>query len=351
MILKGLLEQAFADAPPDSWPTYDGMELDRSEFLTSSQVATCLRQSYFEKHADQFPHEGFRGNGYTERGHAIEAWLVSKLLLLTGRGFKFYFIGEMQRSFYDPILGLSGTPDGVIEFPNGQRVLLEFKSFDPRSNTNNFPRRKHVLQTQQNMFLVNQCLGWDISEAIIFYINASDVFDCYEFPIAYDEKEVELCKQRALLLWEADGPEDLEPEGILTGDCEYCPAFRHCSAFVGTKKMLEAAGTGSGNFLLPPVGELEIAEAELRLIEQFLSMRSDHLAAEKEFEKIKTSTKELVRRLGGGFIIDGEALTYKEEPGRITLDKAALIKAGIDVAKFEKVGRPYGVLTVGKPKR
>jgi len=350
MILKGLLEQAFIDKPADKWPTFDGMLLDRAEFLTSSQVASCLRQSFFEKNGKQFPHQGFRGNGFTERGKALESWLVEQLLPLTSRGFKFWFIGKQQRSFYDADIGLSGTPDGILELPDGTKILLEFKTYDPRSNTNNFPRRKHVLQTQQNMYLVNKCMDWKIKQAILWYINASDVFESYEFDLEYDEEAIALCKQRAEILWEAQGPEDLDPEGILNGDCEYCPAFRHCSAYVGTKKlMMEAAGSGSGNFLLPPVEALEITKDELRLINDYLEARTISLANEKTFETMKHKTKEVIKRLGGGFIMDGVALTYKEEPGKVTIDKAQMIVDGIDIEHYSKVGRPYGVLNVGKP--
>jgi hypothetical protein len=350
MIFKELLKQALDSAPADTWPTYDGMVLDRSDFLTSSQVASCLRQSFFEKNAAQFPHEGFTGNGYTERGHAIEAWLVGKLQYLQTAGYRFFFTGEHQRSFYDPEIGLSGTPDGVMQFPNGKRILLEFKSFDPRSNTTYFPKRKHIWQTVQNMYLINKCLKWDIKEAILLYINASDVFDTHEFVVEYDEKIIAECMARAGMLWEATSPEQLDPEGILTGDCEYCAAFRHCSAYIGTKKLVEAAKGSAGNFLLPLVGEVIPSEDEIKLVERFLVLRDEDLTLAKVYEEVKDAVKVVVRRLGGALIIGDQMLTYSEEPGKKGIDQEAMKKDGIDVALYTKLGRPYGVLKVVKPK-
>lgn len=83
-MLKELYEQSHAMAPRDSWPTYDGFELDRSEFLTSSEVSKCLRWSFFSKYPEKYPLPVGKGgnNGFAERGHAIEARFVQKIRLL-----------------------------------------------------------------------------------------------------------------------------------------------------------------------------------------------------------------------------------------------------------------------------
>ena len=58
-MLKTLLLEANKAAPKQSWPTYDGKELPREEYLTASEVGSCLMKSYF----DQKNQAAFFSNG------------------------------------------------------------------------------------------------------------------------------------------------------------------------------------------------------------------------------------------------------------------------------------------------
>jgi hypothetical protein len=41
-----------------SWPTYDGQELNRNDYLSSSEVLQCIRKSWASKHGVEMD-EGF----------------------------------------------------------------------------------------------------------------------------------------------------------------------------------------------------------------------------------------------------------------------------------------------------
>ena len=351
-MLKELYEQARSLAPKDTWPTFDGKELDRTEFLTSSEVSRCLRWTFFSKYPDQYPLPVGKGgsNGYADRGHAVEAKLVKYLRLLEKIGYRFDYMGEDQRSFYDADLGLSGTPDGIMYTPAGEIYLLEFKSIDPRFNKANLPKKGHPHQTVQNMALVQKCLGINFTGGILFYVDASDVWKVTEFAIEYRPELIELSSQRADLLWDAEEPDDLEAEGLYNGDCDLCPFTHHCSQSVNMTTMLQKAGEAAVPFLesLEPT-ELEIGE--LHEIQHFLEAREAEKMYGKEKEDVADYVKHVVIQIYNGLVKlpNGTLLVGNELPGRETLQKDLLVAAGIDLEPFTKRGKPYTMLTVKEP--
>lgn len=346
MLVKSIIADSVKNATPDKWPTFDGGELDRNEFLTSSEVAGCLRKAFFAKYADEYPHQTFTGNGFTERGHNVEAWIVSKMV---GTGNRLLYVGRDQRSFYDADIGLSGTPDGILITPSGEMILLEFKSYDPRSNVKKFPKKQHIYQCNQNMYLVNKCLNYKIKKAIILYVNASDYLDQYEFAIDYDEGIVAECIERAELLWSAKKPDDVEAEGMINGDCDYCKATGHCSDCVGVSKMLEVAKSGKGNFLIPPMGDF-LGENSVAVVDAFLVEYLADKEKKASLEDLKQEVKILLKDQGTAFDTGTHIISMAEMEGRVTLDKKALAADGIDIAKYEKVGAPYYQMAVKEKK-
>lgn len=338
---------AIAHAEPQKWPTFDGMVLDRDDFLTSSETSSCLRMAFFKKNAQQYsPKVGnaLGTNGYAERGHAIEAWLVETLKPLKKMGYQFSFMGNEQRSFYDADLGVSGTPDGLMRTPDGSLYLLEIKSIDPRTNKNNLPKKSHVWQVQQNMFLVQHCLKIKLDGAILFYIDASNVFDVKEYPIAYDETLVEQVLDRASLLWGADKPDDLEPDGIYGGECDRCAFTHHCSQTVQMQNTLAKLQEKPSPFLS---GETESLNDEERMqVEQWL----DAYDGLKQYGEQKSDVDGELRRLvvhHNGYVeVGGRGIMSRTQAGRETIDRKALEADGIDVDKYMKQGAPFVVLTV-----
>lgn len=336
---------ALANAEPQRWPTYDGLELDRTEFLTSSETANCLRMAFFKKHPEQYPPKVGNGtNGFADRGHAIEAWLVAVLKPLEKLGYIFTFMGKDQRSFYDADLGISGTPDGLMRTPDGRLYMLEIKSIDPRFNKNNLPKTPHIWQTQQNMFLVQHCLNVKLDGAILFYIDASNVHDVKEFPMVYDEEMVQRSFDRADQLWAAEKPEDLEPDGIYTGDCEYCPATQHCSQTVNMQNVLAKLQEKPSPFL---AGETESLNDEQRMqVEQWFDAYDGVKQYSQQKDDVHADVQRLVVSYNGYVEVDGRGILSRTQAGRETIDRKALEADGIDVSKYTKQGAPFVVLTV-----
>lgn len=350
-MFRELFQLALANSEPQGWPTYDGLELDRTEFLTSSETAQCLRKAFFSKNNDKYKPKltgsGSGENGYSERGHAIEAWLVQKLMPLKRMGYKFEYMGKDQRSFYDSDLGISGTPDGLITTPDGKHWLLEIKSIDPRFNKNNLPKKGHVNQTQQNMFLVINCLGIKLEGAVLVYIDASNVYDIREFPMAYDEEMVEEGLNRSDTLWNATEPDDLEPEGIYNGDCEYCAYTHHCSQVVNMQKTLERLGSVAAPFL---EGETEGLNAEERMrVEQYIAAWEGLKQYSNEKEEVEGEVKRVLMEHHGLMQVDGYKLVGNMQAGRETIDKKLMEADGLDVSKYTKQGAPFVVLKITAP--
>jgi CRISPR/Cas system-associated exonuclease Cas4 (RecB family) len=343
-MLKDLQKLAELNAPKKSWPTYDGKELNRSEFLTSSEVAQCLRKSFYEKNSTV---RAFDNNGYAERGHAIEAWLVDKLRNLPRSTVNLLYMGEDQRSFYNADLGLAGTPDGLLQFPNGgEYVLVEIKSIDPRTNKNALPKRKHLYQVQQNMMLVANCLDIVIEKAVLLYIDASDVFDQKEFILDYDEDMVNEVHDRAATLWAAHDAEDLPAEGLVTGDCDNCKFTGQCSGLISRMKALETAGASP--FSGPPADLLD--EGEAKLVQKWLDLYYADKETTPKLEAMADQVKAIAIAKGGTLSVDGKMVRVTTMAGRTGADKDAITdlaeKAKVDVASLYKTGKPFLTMTV-----
>lgn len=339
-MLKTLLLEANRAEPPKEWPTYDGKELDRSEFLSASEVADCLRKTYFNKYS---PGEGYRSNGYAERGHAIEQWWAQKLRN-TSR--TIHFMHPEQVSFYDAELGLSATPDGLLQLPTGEWVMFDFKSIDPRTNKSNLPKKKHIYQVVQGMFLVNSCLPkYNVKRAFLYYIDASDIWDIREHEIAYDSALVQEVIERADKLWTAKTPTDVEAEGIALDDCDLCPHQAKCSAFVDAQRKMEVAKKGSGGFL-----ELQ-SDDDVDTLQQYVSLYAIQKKTVQDMDALSEVVKKIVKDAGGKLIINDAKVSYGEYPGKTTIDKDAMTAAGLDIEAYQKVGKPYGTLRITPQKR
>lgn len=351
-MIRELLQTALVEEGPKSWPTYDGLELDRNEFLTSSEVASCLRMAFFGKTPNRYPRKVQSTNGYAERGNAIEAWLVEKFKHLKKLGYKFEYMGKDQRSFYHADLGISGTPDGLMTTPDGKKILLEIKSIDPRFNKNNLPKKPHIWQTQQNMFLVEHCLNIKLDGAILFYIDASNVFDISEFPVSYDPDTVQRTIERANALWDATDPEQLEGEGVYNGDCDYCAFTMHCSKTVGMLKALEKAGEAAAPFFGVPgdAGETEVDAELVAKVEQFVEAWSMMKEYGDQKEEVEDEIKQAVEARGGRLQVHGWQLSTTMMAGRETVDRKAAAAAGVDLDPFVKVGAPFVMMRVKEPK-
>ena len=238
MKISEIIKKSVAEAPEYKWPTYDGAELDRSKYVTASEVGKCLRQIWFGKYAAKYGIPAGKekaGWGFWQRGHNVEAWVVEQLRRSNDADFE--YIGEDQVSFYNEVQ--SGTPDGLMIAENGI-VLFDIKSMDPRKSRKNLPEEKHIKQVMQNIDLVEECLEITITGGKLVYVNCSDYEDILEFDLARNEDMMDELHGRACQVMAAEAAEQLPPEGIYDAGCQYCTFTEHCNAAQERSKKLKA---------------------------------------------------------------------------------------------------------------
>lgn len=234
--------------PHQEWPTYpDGAALDRTKYVTASEISQCARRVKFNKLAmkleDYEPELGTKNHssidwGFFERGHSVEAWAVEIIRagfeVAHASGYDLMFTGEDQYSFVDEYQ--SGTPDGVFlsrNFAEPRVGILEIKSIDPRTNKNRLPKPEHVDQVLQNMDLVAQAFDAVPIGGDILYIDASNYKDVRPFHVPWDEDRADELADRAEWIMKAATPADLPDEGIYkSGVCKTCPHNAPCMAII-----------------------------------------------------------------------------------------------------------------------
>jgi len=232
------------DASVSRWPTFSGKELDRSKYVTASEIGTCARKIKFGKMAtpnDRTESGNLKRWGFAERGNSAETWIVEKL---EAAGVGLEYAGRDQRSFY--VGAQAGTPDGMYPYQNG-KWLVEFKSIDPRKRRSDLPSKAHVDQVHQNMDVVSFCLDVPVYGGSLFYINASDYQDTLQFDIHADHAEQQRLQDRAEWIIAAASPADLPNEGMFNGDCDYCGFTDQCSRIVAGD-YADLQNTGKGIF-------------------------------------------------------------------------------------------------------
>lgn len=242
--LKTAIENALIYRPNKQWPVY-GQEgnLDRSKYVTASEIGYCERKIKFDKIAlqgDSYNPEDGTGMlidwGYAERGNNIEDWVVR---LLRSQFNNLHYTGDEQVSFIADVQ--SGTPDGVFLFDD-HGYILEVKSIDPRTNWAKLPKKAHVDQVTQNADLVSHNLNHSPSGGVLLYIDASNYQRVKPFHIEFSQDEAESLQVRAERIMEASGPEELSPEGMFNDGCKMCAHTAACS-----KVQMELRNKGTGN--------------------------------------------------------------------------------------------------------
>ena len=227
-MLKEIITHNMTNRPPKLWPKYGGGYLNRNKVVTSSEIGDCMRKVKFSKEMGADGDDGAttylaKEWGYMERGHHVEKWVVHAL------GDDTQYVGDDQVSFVRG--NQSGTPDGII-IDKDMLLVLEIKSFDPRTNVSKFPKENHVDQLMQNMFLVSKELGFEHVRGLLLYINASDFEDMYEFDVSYDELAASDLHYRASVIMDAESPADLPAEGMFNSGCKHCMFTAECSKIV-----------------------------------------------------------------------------------------------------------------------
>lgn len=389
--MKEAIRIAVLTKEANSWPTFDGGNLKRSENVTASEATTCVRRLAFQKNeeAKAVPVQSYWGNmdpnefyarldllrddskeGIFERGHNVEAWAVSQLLEMRQEDEEFLFVGQCQVSFYLVDSHVSGTPDGIYVNHSEQTwQILEFKSSVNRVTS---PRDYHTSQVLVNMGIVKSLLdrewldvsfvGYEMEPGLLLYIDPSNYLTMDEFEVTWDGgAALEQAKAKARALFRKDGlqticnsPDTLAPEGLSkVGGCMFCDYKAQCYDIEArlkhkaTSEKLRALLEGNGKSVpkMPTFGTDTPREQVLRIIADYDAFNKAEKDAKAHKDALKESIASWVKSQEGmiaTFEDNGRlfrvSLSQSERAGGVDTDKLGkyLADKNEDLDNFRK---------------
>jgi len=255
---------------------------NRLETVGASEIGQCERRVGLEKLLGRNGWDkGYVPNlGITYRGQNIEAAVAVPVVreAIKSHNVTLEWTGTQQKTFiHGP---MSCTPDGLVKtgmggvaeydmlaeygIPNLPGVwpmfLTEFKSFDPRSNTEKFPKNVNVKQVNAQIGIVRRVAGpfyRELSHGMILYFDASNYRNMKPYAVTYDDALFKSQELRATrIMSKVSGAKDdaydktnghfveveavgyltrsLKPEGYIKGgdECEYCPFAKRCGGLM-----------------------------------------------------------------------------------------------------------------------
>lgn len=311
---------------------------DRTKYLNASENTACIRKIWYGKNGAEEEEQDW---GYARRGKHAELYFEAMLSLANA---PLTLAGDSQVSVQDEKRKLSATPDGVLVYDD-ERIAVEFKTFDPRSNTKKFPTPAHVAQLEQAMALLQQQYLADpnrlkddkpdkaISGRLV-YMNASNFNDIYEFTIPHRPAILDEMAKKAKKVFGAKKVSSLDREGKRTGECRNRCSFNGICGVDPESVGYKETKANRGSHLHDAVLALEEAKAQ---------EAATKTARANATETIK---QELLARKTGRLEIGPYEVKVQVVKGRRSLDRPAVKAAGIDLSPFETVGQPSERLTV-----
>ena len=300
----------FLRRPPEPPSAYD-----RSQTVGASEIGECARMVWFGKSGADPDLEYVDGDGFRDRGHAMERWAIERMLE-NGADLK-HTVVDGQLTLVDGFI--SGTPDGLY----AGKWSLDVKSFDPRKSR--FPEPPHVMQVKvaANLWKLPKIEG-----SVLCYINASDYADVREFVFPIDPQALVTAKDRARMIMAAEKHTDLPAEGWIAQECGLCPFVRQC---IGKK---------------PEDGKLPDEQlAQLAELDKLArAAKVEALAATERERAAKLDIMNFLRAAKVRRVPGVARVTVTD--GRQTLDTEAMEKAGIDLSLYRKAGRPSESVTL-----
>lgn len=322
--------------------------MDRTRTVGASEIGLCARRMYYVKT------EGREDEDYTDRwGAKVRGTIMEEKFwqpAMTKRfGKNLLFSGKKQTTFADKFL--SATPDGLVinqkrdalkalgveDIGASKCFVIECKSIDPRVNLQK-AKEEHTFQAQAQMGLIREFTIHKPDYAVISYMDASFWDEVMEFTVKFDPKIYAVAHARAVKIKTASGPQDLQPEGWISGgkDCEYCPHTKSCGIIRRSVPETEAA-------------------ADPQFVAEVTDMCKDHntLAAKIEADQcrlngIKQSIKDRLREKSVRKIPG--VVSWSPVKGATRLDQKSIteaaIAAGIDIDLHKKTGEPTDTLRV-----
>jgi hypothetical protein len=324
-------------------------EHDRMLTVGASEVGQCLRKTWFTKNGvdpdpDYIDRYGARLRGDLIENHQWEPGIRSQL----PNSIAFLFAGPEQKTLVDGYL--SATSDGLlvgvsvdalshhgIDDIGGDSLVVECKSIDPRVGLKD-AKAEHQFQVHCQMGLIRHCTEYQPNHALISYTDASFLDDVTEFAIPFDPEIYQAAKSRATRVMTATAPNDLPPEGKLSGggECRYCPHTSRCAGVT----------VGAIPDDSPPLGDNALVSLKA-LVDEEQAARSGKDLEVRRLAEAQERIKEFLREHRTRKV-EGEdwSVTYFPVKGRLSLDKKAALAAGIDLSPFETPGDPGERLTI-----
>jgi len=179
--------------------------------------------------------------------------------------------------------------------------------------------------------------------AAISYTNASFPDDVSEFAVAFDAAVFANAKARAARILTATAPDQLKPEGWITGgrECRFCPFTTACGIVRHAVPTRPSAAPPDPQFIAETVGLARAAKAARREVENATAVQRD--IEHQIRERLRSRD---LRHVAG----NGVTITWSPVKGRPSFDmqgiREAAAAAGIDLAQYETVGEPTDRLVI-----
>lgn len=313
---------------------------DRSATIGASEIGQCARRVWFVKNAAAVDGDHKDSRGAAVRGDLIErhVWLPALQHWAASIGAAVLFAGDDQRTLTDGYL--SATCDAIVIMPDGEVVLRECKSIDPRVDLQK-AKAVHRDQVQVQLGVVAAAGEYQPTRAVIDYIDASFVDKLTSFEAEPDPVAYAAAKARSIAIMDAVSPIELRPEGKMAGgkECDNCSWASRC-AHEQVASVPKKADV--------PLGEnafLALSNA----VERQVAAKEQAAEASKAEAEAKEEIKEILRAHGARrFDAPTFGVSWSTVKGRESLDLKAVERAGIDLTPFKSVGDPSERLIIKK---
>jgi CRISPR/Cas system-associated exonuclease Cas4 (RecB family) len=215
---------------------------DRGLTLGASEAFNCLRRAAYLKHPEWDVQVDPQYWGYANRGHQVEAFVISAIRESLEGGERLLYAGRSQMTFVHPLLPVSATPDGLYVPHKDERVYLEIKSVDPRTSPHKLPKEEHILQAQSGAEIMASV---DPSKAptriLLVYVDSSALKVVKEVPLDRDPAALEAHMRRAEKVFAAKNPLEVPAEGVFDRQCRHCPYKKACQPYAAMPGLPVAA--------------------------------------------------------------------------------------------------------------
>jgi CRISPR/Cas system-associated exonuclease Cas4 (RecB family) len=327
---------------------------DRSKSVGASEVFGCIRKAWAKKRG-VVRDTGESSWGATSRGDLIENYhIVPVFESELPEGYGYIGAGQDQKTFVDEESQLSATPDGLIdglsrdalklydiEDIESDCIVTEYKSVDPRVNLKE-EKAIHRGQVITQMGLIREKTEFKPRYGVIIYVNASFLDDVKVYVVRFEEEVYEQAKKRAKLVFSANNPQDLRPEGKLNGGCQFCEFTSWCAKVTGNSMPPEGSKDKLSDQQKSILKTLAIAYTQTSQ-----SLKEAETTKDELSEKIKETLRAFnVRKASDKTSGDEWSVSYTFVNGRETLDKRAMEEDGIDLSQYTTTGNGYERLAV-----